>query len=69
MTQNERVKEYMKCNGSITSMEAFADLGITRLSARIKNLRDSGVAIKSTTIYKKRADGTSCHYTSYSLVE
>ena len=67
MSQNERVKQYMKDNGSITSMQAFADLGITRLSARIKNLRDSGVSINSKMVYKTRKDGTTVHYTEYSL--
>lgn len=69
MSQNERVKQYMKDNGSITSMQAFADLGITRLSARIKNLRDSGVEITSKMVFKTRKDGTTVHYTEYSLNE
>lgn len=69
MTQNERVLAYIKQNGSITSMQAFADLGITRLSARIKNLRDSGVSINSKMIYKTRKDGTTVHYTEYSLAD
>ena len=67
MSQNERVKQYMKDNGSITSMQAFADLGITRLSARIKNLRDSGISINSKMVFKIRKDGTTVHYTEYSL--
>ena len=35
MNQQERILEYIDRFGSITPMEAFADLGITRLSARI----------------------------------
>lgn len=69
MTQAERVKEYMKQNGTITSMEAFANLGITRLAARIKNLRDDGVAIRTTTVCKTRKDGTTCRFAEYSLVK
>lgn len=67
MSQTERVHEYMKQHGSITSMQAFADLGITRLAARISNLKDSGVGIRSKTVYKTRKDGTTCHYKEYSL--
>lgn len=44
-TQTERVKAYIEVNGSITSMDAFRDLGITRLSARVKDLRDNGVNV------------------------
>ena len=35
----QRVVDYMVKNGSITSMEAFQNLGETRLSARIFDLR------------------------------
>ena len=35
MTQKEAVIQYVKDFGSISSMEAFKDLGITRLAARI----------------------------------
>ena len=67
MSQTDRVHEYMKQHGTITSMEAFANLGITRLAARISNLKDSGVAVKTTTVSKKRKDGTTCHFAEYSL--
>ena len=45
MTQSEQILNYMKEHGSITSMEAFSRLGITRLSARIYDLRKDGVKI------------------------
>ena len=35
----QRVYEYMERYGSISSLEAFRDLGVTRLSAIIFNLR------------------------------
>lgn len=38
-TQEERVLDYIQDFGSITTWEAFRDLGITRLSAKIFNLR------------------------------
>ena len=67
MNQTERVKIYMQEHGKITSMESFANLGITRLSARIADLIDSGVVINKKTVYSKRKDGSACHYTEYSL--
>jgi len=39
MTLTQRVLEYMEEYGSISSLEAFRDLGVTRLSAIIFNLR------------------------------
>lgn len=42
MTQNNKILEYMRANGGITSFEAFAKLRITRLSGRIHELRQMG---------------------------
>ena len=39
MTQEDKVLQYMQDFGSITTWDAFTDLGITRLSAKIFNLR------------------------------
>ena len=47
-TQADRVLEYIKKFGSITTLQAFRDLGVTRLSARIFELRDRGIIIDST---------------------
>lgn len=41
MTQEQQVYEYIKSKGSITTLEAFKALGITRLSAQIFNLKES----------------------------
>lgn len=46
--QSERVLTYMRTNGSITTLQAYEDLGITRLSARIWDLRDAGHVISAT---------------------
>ena len=40
VTQEDRVLQYMIDFGSITSLEAFRDLGVTRLSAKIFNLKN-----------------------------
>ena len=42
MNQQEMVIEYMTDFGSITPMEAFAELGVTRLSAKIYDLKREG---------------------------
>lgn len=66
MTQNESVLDYMKRNGSITSMEAFDKLGITRLSARIFDLRKAGEVIVQDRHYYKTPTGSK-HYDVFRL--
>ena len=45
-TQSERVKRYMEDFGSITQLDAIRDLGVLRLSARIMELKQSGLPIE-----------------------
>lgn len=49
----QRVFDYMVEFGSITSLQAFQDLGDTRLSATIFELKKKGVNIKSEDIKVK----------------
>ena len=67
MTQCERIIDYINKHGSITTMEAFNDLGITRLASRIHDLRDDGYQIKRETIRGKNRYGEPVHYMRYSL--
>ena len=46
----QRVFDYMSDFGSITTLQAFTDLGESRLSARIFELREKGVRISGETI-------------------
>lgn len=69
MTQCEKVLQYMKERGSITSWDAVYNLGIFRLSARISDLKADGYRIKSETVKKKDGRGEWKHYASYSLDE
>jgi hypothetical protein len=66
-TQADRVLDYIKQFGSITSLEAFRDLGVTRLSARIFELRARNIEIDSTTITSKNRFGENCSYAKYYL--
>ena len=63
MTQCEQVLDYIKANGSITSMEAFSKLGITRLSARIYDLRKEGENIVQERHYSEHGK----HYDVFRL--
>ena len=42
MTQREQILQYIKDFGSITPMEAFSDLGITKLATRVSEMRKEG---------------------------
>lgn len=64
---SERVLQYMEDFGSITSMDAFKDLGVTRLSASIFILREKGYNIKSVPESSKNRYGDKVHYVRYEL--
>ena len=66
ITQKEMVLNHIKKNGKITTMDAFA-LGITRLSARIWDLKRDGVSIVTQRVNYKTKDGVSKHYDLYML--
>ena len=61
MTQNERVLRHMQDFGGISSMEAFQDYGVTRLSARISDLRKDGhkISAKRCTSWNRYGDKVS----------
>lgn len=65
MTQCERILKYMRDFGSISTMQAFTDLGITRLASRIHDLRRCGYSIESETHTGKNRYGEDTHYSVY----
>ena len=67
--QQQRVLDYMRIFGSISSLEAFKDLGVTRLSAVIFELKRKGVAITSTTEYVKNRYGEPVHFSRYKVAQ
>lgn len=67
MTQCDMVLEYMERFGSISPMDAFRDLSITRLAARISDLNRRGVKIKKTVETAQNRFGRTIHYTRYGL--
>lgn len=62
-----RIIAYMKVHNGITSMDAFRDLGITRLSARVKELRDMGYDIVTLMIDSENRYGEAVRYGKYIL--
>ena len=68
MTQRERVLDYLKRNESITPMEAFHQLGITKLATVVSDMiRHGGVPIVKERIKTQNRYGQSAVYMSYSL--
>lgn len=69
ITSNDRVLEYMKDNGSISTFEAFTELGVARLSARIYDLKAQGHHIISWTETKRNRYGDKVSFSVYKLEE
>ena len=67
MTQNEKVLDYIKKFGSISTFEAFSELGITRLAARIYELGEAGYDFDRETVKTTNRLGEAISYTRYSL--
>ena len=68
-SQNNKILNHLQTKGSITSFEAFSLYRITRLSARIANLRDAGYHITTTMRTEKNAEGTTSNFAVYRLEE
>ena len=70
MTQHEKILNYIEQHGSITPMDAFSQLGITKLATRVSELIREGVPIvKTMQRYEKEQDGrmTTINHMKYTL--
>lgn len=64
MTQCEQIWKMIEENGSITTMEAYAE-GITRLASRVHDLRRMGYPISVETVHAKNRHGKNIHFARY----
>lgn len=64
MTQCEQILQYIEKNGSISTMQAFSELGCTRLASRIFDLKTAGYSIGKRTKSSK-INGILKTYTEY----
>lgn len=69
MNQNEIILNHLRKNKGITSMDAFELYGITRLSARIHDLRESGYQISMIWEYSTNQYGNQVRYGKYFLIK
>ena len=68
ITQCQRIVDYMRRFGSISTLEAFNDLGVARLASRIHDLKEQGFNITSETKSTKNRYGEKVHFKVYKLI-
>ena len=68
-TQCQRIIDYMRRFGAISTLEAFNDLGVARLASRIHDLKAQGYNITSSIGTAKNRYGEKIHFSIYRLKE
>ncbi len=69
INQRQRIINYIKKFGSITSKDAYNDLGITQLATRIKELKEIGYKFKTNWESSKNRYGEKVDFKRYYLAE
>ena len=67
MNKTKAVLGWLKTYTSISSLEAFENLGVTRLSAIIFNLRKRGYVIETVTVETVDRFGNKVRFARYYL--
>lgn len=67
-TQNERLAAYLAQHGTINPLEAWTELGIYRLGARVFDLRKTGLEIETESVTVQNRFGENCDVAQYKLV-
>ena len=65
MSQADRVLSYLERGNTITTLDAFQELGITRLGARIFELRQQGHPVQSNRLTVTNRFGEDCSISEY----
>lgn len=68
-TQCQRVLSYIRQFGSITSLQAYTDLSVTQLGARVYELKEQGYEFTKERINTTNRFGEPTHYDKYKLKE
>lgn len=69
IAQKDRILEYIRNFGSISSFEAYADLGITQLGARIDQLKKEGFKFRTEWESNTNRFGEKTDYKRYYLAD
>ena len=68
MTQGEMIIQYIKDFGSISSYQAYTELGITQLGARIFYLKKQKYQFTTERVHTTNRYGKPTHYDIYRLI-
>lgn len=67
MTQWQMILDYLNRYGAITPLEAFMDLGVTKLATRISELKKRGYTFDQKLIHTTNRFGRTVQYMCYRL--
>lgn len=67
LSQCEMIINYIKEFGSITTLQAFNDIGCTRLASRINDLKNQGYRFRDEFVTRKNKYGVKVSYKKYYL--
>lgn len=67
MTQHDMILDYIERFGSISPMEAFSDLGITKLATRVSEMKRDGIEFEQEIVNSKNRYGEKVHFMKYRL--
>lgn len=68
-TQCQRIIAYIRQFGSISTLEAFRDLGVARLASRIHDLKKQGYLFETETKTAKNRFDENTSFKVYKLIE
>lgn len=69
ISQKQRIVNYIREFGSISSWEAYSDLGITQLGARIDQLKKEGYEVRTKWESSTNRYGEKVEYKRYYLAD
>ena len=69
ISQKQRIVNYIREFGSISSWEAYSDLGITQLGARIDQLKKEGYEVRTKWESNTNRYGEKVDYKRYYLAD
>lgn len=68
-TQRDKILAYIRRFGCISSWEAYSELGVTQLGARIFELKELGYVFSKKRIATTNRLGEKTHYDEYRLTK
>jgi len=67
VAQTERLRKHLESGSSINPLQAWKELGIYRLSARVFDLRQAGVDVSGEFVEVQNQYGEKCRVKQYSI--